>query len=69
VKYQFLKEKLWGLVSGMEVAPMPPIQAVGESEADEMRVSGDTAAQEAYRIVLGLDIRAETARAEKHMRQ
>jgi len=52
VKYQFLKEKLWGLVSGTEVAPTPPVQAVGESDGDETRVSGDTTAQEAYQIAL-----------------
>src|SRR5277367_1133335 len=52
VKYQFLKEKLWGLVFGTEVAPTPPVRAVGESEVDEMRVSGDTEAQEAYQAAL-----------------
>ena len=52
VKYQFLKEKLWGLVSGTEVAPTPPVRAVGQSEGDEMRVSSDTAAQVAYQTAL-----------------
>ena len=35
VKYQFLKEKLWGPVSGTEVAPTPPAQSLNESEEDE----------------------------------
>src|SRR5277367_230014 len=52
VKYQFLKEKLWGLVSGTEVAPTPPVRTVGESEADETRVSDDTTAQAAYQTAL-----------------
>lgn len=52
VKYQFLKEKLWGLVSGTEVAPTPPARTVGEDEADETLVSVDTAAQAAYQIAL-----------------
>ena len=52
VKYQFLKEKLWGLVSGTEVAPAPPVPAVGESEGDGTRVSSDTTAQATYQIVL-----------------
>jgi len=50
VKYQFLKEKLWGLVSGTEAAPMPPVQAVSESEVDQNE--NDTTAQEAYQIIL-----------------
>ena len=52
VKYQFLKEKLWGLVSGTEVAPTPPVHAVRQSEEDETSVSDDTAAQDAYQIAL-----------------
>src|SRR5271154_2462693 len=52
VKYQFLKEKLWGLVSGTEVAPTPPVHAVRQSEEDETSVSDDTPAQEAYQIAL-----------------
>ena len=44
VKYQFLKEKLWGLVSGTEAAPTPPGRAVAESEVDETTVSSDTTA-------------------------
>src|ERR1700689_5033129 len=47
VKFQFLKEKLWGLVSGVEVPPTP----VGES-ADETGVSSDAAAQAAYQAAL-----------------
>ena len=38
VMYQFLKEKLWGLVSGTEDAPTPLVRAVGESEVDEMSI-------------------------------
>jgi hypothetical protein len=52
VKYQFLKEKLWGLVSSTEVAPMPLVRATDESEVDETRASSDTTAQEAYQIAL-----------------
>jgi len=55
VKYQFLEEKLWGLVSGTEVAPTPPVQSVERSGVDETtqaRVSGDTEAQMAYQIAL-----------------
>src|SRR5579862_4009909 len=52
VKYQFLKEKLWGLVSGTEDAPTPPVRAVGEVGAGEADVSGDTVAQAAYQTAL-----------------
>src|SRR5271155_922041 len=48
VKYQFLKEKLWGLVSGTEAAPTPPVQAVSESGVDET----STEAREAYQVAL-----------------
>src|SRR5271155_3684539 len=51
VKYQFLKEKLWGLVSGTEVAPTPPVQAVSESGADETSTS-NVVAQTAYQTTL-----------------
>src|SRR5277367_3433913 len=47
VKYQFLREKLWGLVSGTEVAPTPPVQ----SEADEMSTS-TVEAQAVYQMAL-----------------
>jgi hypothetical protein len=48
VKYQFLKEKLWGLVSGTKATPTPPVQAVSESEVDET----STEAREAYQVAL-----------------
>ena len=48
VKYQFLKEKLWGLVSATEVIPTPPVQG----GVDETNVSDDTQAQAAYQIAL-----------------
>jgi hypothetical protein len=52
VKYQFLKEKLWGLVSSTEVAPTPPVQTVGESKADESEVFDDITAQAVYQSAL-----------------
>src|SRR5271168_5271685 len=52
VKYQFLKEKLWGLVSGTEVAPSPPVQAVGQSGTTETSQADNAAAQAAYQTAL-----------------
>src|SRR5947207_10001972 len=52
VKYQFLKEKLWGLVSGTEVAPTLPVQSVEQSGVDATRASRDAEAQAAYQIAL-----------------
>jgi len=46
VKYQFLKEKLWGLVSGTEVAPTPPAQS-GVDETSTSNVTAQTAYQAA----------------------
>src|SRR5271170_7278019 len=46
VKYQFLKEKLRGLVSGMEVAPTPPAQS-GADETSTPNVTAQTAYQTA----------------------
>src|SRR5271167_55265 len=50
VKYQFLKEKLWGLVSGTEVAPTPPAQS-GVDETSTSTLSNITA-QTAYQAAL-----------------
>src|SRR5271167_575840 len=51
VKYQFLKEKLWGLVSGTEVAPTPPAQS-GVDETSTSTSTSNVAAQTAYQTAL-----------------
>ena len=50
VKYQFLKEKLWGLVSGTEVAPTPPAQSVDETSTSTSQ--SNIVAQTAYQTAL-----------------
>src|SRR5271155_3154351 len=47
VKYQFLKEKLWGLVSGTEVAPTPPAET-----STSTSTSSNVTAQTAYQTAL-----------------
>src|SRR5271170_6012640 len=52
VKYQFLKEKLWGLVSGMEVAPTPPAQSGVDETSTSTTTSSNVTAQTAYQTAL-----------------